>query len=230
MSLPLSFTGTLLSLSMEEKEIIYPYDDESPYRGGAFWCLPNFDEAVIPFTVRHGEYRKIAGKGNDEMYSKNIEGPWGSLATTCNWKIDETGFTSTIDITSHSHETLIRPGFHPYMVMKDDLQIHIAGKTLLKNSLPLSIKLAIPCNEGDTSAVAEMQNISGNYTIRCQAISTDVTHIFSYAFCLWTDDVEKYICIEPVIGVSFNEDSLPSSFLLKENQTIKIVVEIIKQK
>lgn len=230
MSLPLSATGTLLSFSVGEETIIYPYSNVSPYRGGAFWCLPNFDEGIMPFTMRHGEYRKVTGNSIDETYSKKIEGPWGSLATTCHWNEDETGVSTTMQMTSLSHETLIRPGFHPYFVMRDDLLIRVAGRTFYKNSIPLSLKLVIPCNEGADFAVAEMQNIKGNYIIRCKAASSEQTRNFTYAYCLWTDDIEKYICIEPVIGISFGEDTLPSPFSLKKNEVLSINVQIIKQK
>ena len=72
MSIELSNKGTLLSFSLGENAIISPYSEVSPYRGGAFWCLPNFDEGITPFTVRHGEYRKTEEIKKDEAHTSSL--------------------------------------------------------------------------------------------------------------------------------------------------------------
>ncbi len=80
---------TLLSYTVKDKvterEVIFPYTQAELIRGGAFWCVPNFDEAEPPFTIRHGEYRITPLEENGNSKVKNISGPWGSIETNSTW-------------------------------------------------------------------------------------------------------------------------------------------------
>jgi galactose mutarotase-like enzyme len=220
----LSSTGTLLDFSLQEKNLIYPFTRNEKERGGAFWCLPNFDEPQNSFSVRHGEYRKNDGVFTGDFFEKRIQGLWGDLQTSCHWEGDETGFTSTMTMTSLSDETLIRPGFHPYFVSKDDMLVQVDKATLSLASLEVDTKAVLMCNESNQT-VATLCSAQEKIMITLTASKSEC----HFSFCVWTDNKSSYLCVEPVCGISYDNDSLPSPFLLSLGETLTLTAKIERQ-
>ncbi len=214
----------------KERELLYPLTSGTIIRGGAFWCLPNFDEDGAPFTVRHGEYRVTEGESiGNEVMTKKITGPWGSLQTTSLWEYHETGFRSTLSVTSLSDETALRPGFHPYFKTEDGdslLSVHLEGTTLTKSEFREKTKMIFLVKCLGNSCAATLVYANSKTRLRFALVSETKKRDYAFAFCVWTDNLSKYICIEPVIGGQNKEENLPDPFFIKKGESITFSVSI----
>ena len=226
--LTFSKTGTLLSYTKNKREIIYPYHENGEQRGGAFWCIPNFDESGRLFTSRHGEYRRTDSRGDEKsLTTKRLSGTWGSLQVDTVWKSDETTLESSVELFSLSDETIIRPGFHPYFVIKgkqEECFLTINNVVISLGEITEEVKNIYPAQEEkkDLPISASLQTKEGTIRICFEALTSNETIHLDYAFCVWTDDKENYVCIETVVGIQYGEDGLPLPFVLTNNETFSM--------
>jgi hypothetical protein len=135
-------TGTLTEWKDDDVFIIPELytNEHGKNHGGAFLCIPNFEELSPPFTIKHGEYRTIhkdTSLPHHAVLTSAIENTWGSLDTTVNWREEARGnervLVVTVEIRALTDATIIRPGFHPYFIVQNDSLITI-GET----SIPLT--------------------------------------------------------------------------------------------
>ncbi len=226
----LNNVGTLITFTSVGELVIATLPEKENAHGGAFWCLPNFDELGSSFTVRHGEYRETLGEfSSDTTLAKTISGPWGELETNAIWQFGETEFTSHMTLLSKRCETLVRPGFHPYLTLqKASSSYHIIiGDTIIESAMILeNMKMIVPCTEEEGAIKATL--ISGIRTthLTYSVQRSESAEHLSFAFCLWTDLKEKYICIEPVSGIGYDESGLPKPFMLDDTEVLKLEVKL----
>ncbi len=223
--------GTLITFTSLDDTVISPLPENEGGHGGAFWCLPNFDEGIAPFTVRHGEYRKTPGAFVGEAtVSKTISGPWGELHTKASWVFGETGLTTSMSLSAKRHETAVRPGFHPYFALQKPTSSYhiIIGNTIIESATILeNMKMVVPCISEDGVIKATLINGIHASDLTFSVRKTNKEEPFSFAICLWTDQKDKYICIEPVCGIGYDESGFPKPFTLKENETLDLEVTIL---
>lgn len=229
----LSKTGTLLSAVVSDLKSsntnyspLFSFEEGEITRCGAFWCAPNFDELGTPFTTRHGEYRKTIGTTLDGTHTKNIEGSWGSLSTNCVWEESETGLTSTLTLTPNSGETYIRPGFHPYFVFSTKSIVSLEGETLSFADIAHDKKMVFLCNGNTGEIKAKITTPKGAILLSFSASSL-LSNDYSFSFCVWSDNKEKYICVEPVLGKGYLDNKLPAPFILQKGETLTLTASMI---
>lgn len=221
---------TLLSFKARERELLYPLTKGTLIRGGAFWCLPNFDESGTPFTVRHGEYRVTEGESaRDGVMTKNLIGPWGSLGTRSLWEYHETGLRSTLSVTSLTDETVLRPGFHPYFNTETGdslLSLNLGETTLLRGEIQEGAKMIVPVNPVEDICTATLVYKNSKITLRFSLVSESKKIHHAFAFCVWTDNLSRYVCVEPVLGSQELKEGLPDSFLIKKGESVTLSISI----
>lgn len=226
----LNSVGTLIAFTSLGDTVISPLPETNGGHGGAFWCLPNFDDGATSFTVRHGEYRKMPGEFlNETTVMKNISGPWGELESDAVWELGETELTSHMTLTAKRHETLIRPGFHPYLTLQkagSNYHIIIGDKIIESSTILEDMKMVVPCTgeEGVIEATLTCGIRTAHIIFSVQRPHN--TQPISFAFCLWTDKKENYICIEPVSGVGYDETGLPKPFKLDEEERLVLQAKL----
>lgn len=223
MTLYFGKTGTLLRHEKDGGDLIlYPFHSDEKTRGGAFWCVPNFDE-LPEFPLRHGEYRKTEG---DCRTPKTLEGSWGKVLVTTVWEEHETGVVSRITITSLSHETLVRPGFHPYFAVKDFFNIFFLNEIFSTKNLEVTKKNIVLCNDDSEGIYVKVSSRLGDSSLTFTAKSSNPLRRLTYGLCLWSDNMTNYICIEPVIGSNRDGEGLPNILKLGLGETLDITVKL----
>jgi galactose mutarotase-like enzyme len=230
LSYKISKEDTLLFFKRGNTDLFFPFRKGALDRGGAFWCLPNFDDDGPPFTIRHGEYRKTEGEqGERDSMTKNLSGPWGNLITKSSWEFGETGMKTTLFLLSPSSETYIRPGFHPYFNTEDGeslLSITVGESIFLRADLRENTKMIVPaeCVGGSCAATLMYQN--SEIVLRFTVVSESEKRGHAFAFCIWTDNLSRYVCIEPVLGSQELKEGLPDSFLLANGESITLSISV----
>jgi galactose mutarotase-like enzyme len=214
--------GTLLS--WKEFPCLYPFTKTGEsFRGGAFWCIPNQGPTYDVFEVQNGEYRKTLSEKNST--EKHLLGAWGELTANLAWETTGNTLTTKAVITSLKDGTLVRPGFHPYFAVSGNFSITIGHKTFNKEILTSNGRTTVVVHTGN-KAVLEQE--SGKTEISFNAISAKQEMTFT--FCIWTDDKEKYVCIEPVIGKDLTKEELfdgsPAPLVMKNKETLTVTSTI----
>lgn len=212
---------------------------ENKLRGGAFLCLPNFDELPEPFTHRHGEYRITKGEESPQqmkIIESESENGWGSLSTETKWSELQTApnhhqliITSTLTcLSDYCH---LRPGFHPYFsphgefvvtLQKPDSTLVKVNKITLRNDSPNHQRVISPNN----TAVAEISTDRYSLSVTAQVLNWKNSSPATFSFTVWSDDKEKYVCVEPSLGVGSLDSGLPGPFTLARGESITLAFTI----
>ena len=220
-------TGTLLNWSPHNVCVIPELYDMGVghFRGGAFLCIPNFENLTPPFSVKHGEYRMTPN--NQQSPNKKILSgdSWGSVRVTTTWNemIENTKATlsASVTIQSLSDKTFLRPGFHPYFVVDGSSHITIEDTHLSVESLPHDVMKAYPVKDIAVPITMSTKTFSG--TMSCAVTSTSTTlEEMRLSYCAWTDNKNEYVCIEPVLGGVHGDDNLPAPITLMNNESITL--------
>jgi hypothetical protein len=195
---------------------------EKKQRGGAFVCAPNFGPApkTGPYTgitlSQHGLVRQCRIKdgqavpgnpawsqseplrGTDGLLSAgfSFEHPWphnvlvsaGVSPVTVNQNVI---MTHRILVTAEADNDLDMPctvGFHPYFATGDE------AFTLHYDEQDWS---AYNLTEGESIYVPH--EVGKNFIITTDHGEIEIELVFGYnGFYVWTDQLDKYICVEPV--------------------------------
>jgi hypothetical protein len=158
-------TGTLRSWSIGDIVVIPEIKEVSPnkFRGGAFWCIPNFDQLGYPFEVKHGEYRNTKCTTptlpHEKFLSAASGSGWGKLSTRVLWEEKTMLNIHQLEVRAHLQAlaplTTLRPGFHPYFKVHESFTLEIAGITITSANMPVDKMVIIPVQK----------NASGNVLI-----------------------------------------------------------------
>lgn len=216
----LSFDKFDTLLEWKNSSYLYPFTPRGEsFRGGAFWCIPNQGPTYDIFEVQNGEYRKTEKAGDTRQ--KHLAGKWGEIESSVSWEEVSGSLKSAATITALRNNTLIRPGFHPYFKVSGNFVITIGKKTLTNETIVQNDRLTIVVhNEG--RAIIEQEYSKTELSFIARSNGPEMT----ISFCVWTDDKEKYICIEPVIGKDIAKEELfdgsPAPLALKKGDSVTI--------
>ncbi len=228
-------TGTLSHWQLDDINVIEPLHSKESggLRGGAFLCLPNFEELSPPFSIKHGEYRITACDSqlpHRKILASATGSNWGNIDVITDWEElkDIQGKTLTVNATLRvcSDTAWVRPGFHPYFSVTENSFITIGSMRIEVASLPHDAMQSYPA-----ASLAETAKLStDNYSV---AVGCNVSHAaanLSLAFAVWSDKKHQYVCIEPVIGIQSAQDGLPTPITLVKGEELAMVFKIHAQK
>lgn len=227
--------GTLKEWKEDDSIIIPTIHETKPgtQRGGAFLCLPNFEELPAPFEIKHGEYRRehcnVTLPHQKILESSTPEG-WGSLSTSTTWKETFTNDTKVLTVETTlgalSEKVYLRPGFHPYFAVGDTFSVHVEDTTYDKTSLPSDSMKVVRCKTGTTTGIARLLTKDKEIMVSCSVAQALPEEGFCFSFCVWTDNKNEYVCVEPVIGGVHLDNNLPIPFTLLKSKELTLVFEI----
>lgn len=177
-------------------------------RGGAQVCSPIFGD--MPTTIdysgitlpKHGLMRTGASYSTRFRHTKNsgadsliftYEHPWPhQVAVSATISPTGDALTHTIIASDRGEDQVpLSIGFHPYFATKGKAFTIINGTTEISST---SIETDKPFFIECTDNKKVLLKFSGGHII-------EMTLVAGYErCCIWTDALEKYICIEPVMG------------------------------
>lgn len=231
-------TGTLKRWLIGDTVVIPEITEISPnkFRGGAFWCIPNFDQLGYPFEIKHGEYRNTKCVTPTLPHEKFISAAsgagWGKLSTRVLWEEKTMMNVHQLEIRAHLQAltplTTLRPGFHPYFKVHESFSIEIGGVTITNEVMPVDKMVIIPAQKNASgNVVATLKTGNLHITVAATMEEDLLRSAACFSFALWSDNPTDYICIEPVFGTTYGVDNLPTSFALGRGQTTVLVSKII---
>ena len=231
-------TGTLVKWSIGDIVVIPEIIEvsENKFRGGAFWCIPNFDQLGYPFEIKHGEYRitkcSTPTLPHEKFLSAESGAGWGKLATRVLW--EEKTMLNVYQLETRAHlqalspMTILRPGFHPYFKVHTSFILEIGGITITSETMPVDKIVSVPAQKNASgNAVATLKTGNLHITVAATMEEDLLRSSTCFSFCIWSDKPEGYICVEPVYGTTQGIDNLPTSFALGRGQTTTLVSKIV---
>jgi galactose mutarotase-like enzyme len=212
--------GTILYFKHNDRDIIFPFTQFGDiYRGGMFWCIPNLGPEGSVFAMQNGEYRKTEGRD-----TKTLSGVWGSLVATVSYVFTDTTVVSTMFLRAAQHETKIRPGFHPYFPVGETFEIHIGETKLTKENIPSDTRVMVIVHEETPTATLITHGTSTTISYHIDTWTSAQPQ--TKAFCIWTDNKDKYLCVEPVFGSGMQNDGSPDATTLNEGDEVTVTATI----
>lgn len=211
----LSPTGSVLSwIDSHGKPVLFEHTEiGGKVRGDNHVCCPNFGTA--PFRLadyahvspeelpQHGLMRlpergelltdNFTAEQGAHLISRTFERPWRhSVQVSVRFSPDHLFHQLSVwrerDVDGLMPVSL---GFHPYFATNDeDFTVYVDNASGRECGID-----TFPHNEAQrrTGKVARIEFTSGRTVIIKSHESYD-------AFCIWTDDIRQYICVEPILG------------------------------
>lgn len=222
--------GTLTS--WKTSPALFPFTKTADsFRGGAFWCIPNQGPTYDIFEMQNGEYRKTVTEHSSS--EKKLSGKWGELSANISWKEENGVLTTTASIVSLRDKTHIRPGFHPYFAVDGNFAIRIGSKSFTNETLPHNTKVTVIVH-GQGKAILEQESSTVEISFSVRQAGPIISPLYkegmTFSFCIWSDDITKYVCIEPVIGKDITKEELfdgsPAPITMKKGEEIEIISTI----
>jgi galactose mutarotase-like enzyme len=226
--------GTILEWDVAGVQVLTPHvDGETPKnaRGGLPLCVPMFSVQQREVRGSHLPLHGILMYEPQESVTTLVEGQtWKRVHTyepsaTYSWKwsvalelsLDADSLTYSITITraagcTNEDDMPISLGFHPYFnTFGEDFAYTIAGHTTHKQEVPKDIinSTFAPLVPGES---ATFTTAKGTLTITPQGYDE---------YCLWTDKLDTYFCIEPIF--QYREYGLPGTRLSKDTSHKAVV-------
>lgn len=221
--------GTLKEWKNEHTHVLFPlHTIQESLRGGAFWCLPNFEEDTKIFSIKHGEYRKLALKDTILPHTKQLSSSWGSIDVRVMWEKRNRELETSATLFCNKDGTHVRPGFHPYFSVFDDFLIECEGKTVTKTTLDNDSLLFISCTP-DTEKTITLRTGSQFITLTVTVVGWKKVSPPTISFGVWSDNRDMYVCLEPVIGYGEEQNGLPEPFTMDNNDTLSCVCHITSE-
>ena len=221
-------TGALISWQLDDINIVEPlHSTESGFsRGGAFLCIPNFEELSPPFSIKHGEYRRTTCDNklpHQKTLSSATENNWGNIDVITNWEeIAEPNLKIlkvSTTLRALSDVAWVRPGFHPYFSVSQNSFIDIAATRVEIASLPHDNMQKYMAN----SLAETIKLTTANYIVSVNCNISPLPENPALVFAVWSDNKDRYVCIEPVIGKQPEADGLPTPLTLVKQEELRIV-------
>ena len=231
-------TGTLKKWSIGDIVIIPEIQEvsENKFRGGAFWCIPNFDQLGYPFEIKHGEYRNTKCVTNTLPHEKFLSAAsgagWGKLSTRVLWEEKAMATVHQLEVRAHLQAltplTTLRPGFHPYFKVQGTFTLEIGGIKITSENMPVDKMIIVPVQKNASGSVVATLITSNLHITVAATMEEDLLRSNAcFSFAVWSDNPEEYLCVEPVYGTAYGIDNLPTSFVLDRGQTTTLVSKII---
>ena len=224
-------TGTLINWQLDDINVVEPLHskEDGVSRGGVFLCIPNFEALSPPFSIKHGEYRKIECD-NKLPHKKSLSSPaendWGEVDVITDWEECDEHNSKTLKVTATiravSDTAWVRPGFHPYFSVTENSFIDIAAARVDIASLPHDTMQKYKA----ASLSEEVKLTTPHYTLSVHCNISPISENLSVMFAVWSDKRHQYVCIEPVIGNESAQDGLPAPLKLLKNEELVLVFTI----
>lgn len=190
------------------ESILYPertvrVGEKEKVRGGAFVCCPIFGstpkedgykEIILP---NHGLVRQHPLKERNCRFHNGLarskmwfDGPWHhTVDVRALISKDGERLKHTVRVTNHErHPIPISLGFHPYFKTGGKrFEIRHGDRRVKSNDVLHDTPLLIPLNRRKVVTLSASDRLIA-LTMR------GYTHV-----CVWTDNIDEYICVEPVM-------------------------------
>ena len=206
----------LTNLSNEDGDIIFPKrnltaDDGSvKKRGGSHVCLPNFGPGGSSGQPQHGFGRIMDWELTDKTDSSVLltlrkgEGEYGDMESILAYQLGDDRLVMTLEVVNNGATDLrVAPAFHPYFALTEENEIAIDGI------------------EEPLSNLSEAQFSQGKvHTLDAAGRTLTLTSDELQIWAKWTDQLGKYVCIEPSLnGFTFLEVSPEDREMLKPGES-----------
>ncbi|WP_311487755.1 hypothetical protein [uncultured Helcococcus sp.] len=181
------------------EKVFYPKKEikvgnSSKLRGGNHVCLPHFGVSEKIDQSNHGFARSLEWDVVEESDHKLIltlqasVKDYEQMKATLEYSLEDDTFTSKLKVENLGKESFtISPAFHPYFAYKDVNSLKVNGE-----------KLEITDQVRDSLFIGQVEEIE----IDGKKIILKNKNLNKYV--IWTDELDKYICIEP----TYNYDAL----------------------
>lgn len=213
----------LTNLSNENGDLFYPrrnlttLDGAVKLRGGCHVCLPNFGPGGTSNQPQHGFGRTSTWEVTDKTENGIIltlaagEGEYRDLATVLTYQLADNMILMGCEVTNNGEAALrVAPGFHPYFSLTGEGDVEIDGQKELLDDL------------------AEARFIEGDrHELKTAARSFTMSSTNLPVWAEWTDQLGKYVCVEPTQGgFTFLEDTPSPAEMLQpgESKTYKVSI------
>lgn len=211
--------GYVERLVDNKEEIIYEEykyiskEGKEKSRGGIFACIPNFGVDNITSENKHGYGREkdwcvIKKTADSVVMELDGDREYEKLKSYISYQVLDKSLKVDLVLENQGKDILnIAPAFHPYF--KTDGKILLDNKEYSKEEL------------GDTVFI-DTDKFQFKTGERELSIKTDNINTFA----LWTDDLDRYFCVEPTYnGVSFSDDfNKPYKLKASEKFEINMVI------
>jgi len=183
----------LTNLSDESGDIFFPKrnltapDGAVKVRGGCHVCLPNFGPGGSSGQPQHGFGRTSDWEVTDKTENGIIltliegEGEYKDMSTILTYQLADVMIMMTCEVTNNGTSDLrVAPAFHPYFSLTGETEVEIDG---VKEKL---------------DDLAEAQFFEGvDHTLKTAARRFEMTSTDLPLWAKWTDQLGRYVCIEP---------------------------------
>lgn len=213
----------LTNLSDDNGDLFYPKRNlrtemgGTKLRGGCHICLPNFGPGGNSSQPQHGFGRTSLWEVTDKTESGIIltlaegEGEYKDMTTVLTYQLADTMIMMTCEVTNNGTEPLrVAPAFHPYFSLTGEDEVEIDGQ-----KEPLD-------------GLAEAQFMNGdNHKLTTASRTFAMTSTNLPVWAKWTDQLGKYVCVEPSQGgFTFLEDTPKPDELLAAGESKTYTVSI----
>ncbi|WP_103981117.1 aldose epimerase family protein [Helcococcus massiliensis] len=189
----------IIEFNKAGEQIFYPKKEikvgnSSKLRGGNHVCLPHFGVSEKINQSNHGFARSLEWdilEESDHKLILTLQAPvkdYEEMEVSLEYSLEDNTFTSKLEVENLGEEPFtISPAFHPYFAYKDVNSLKVNGE-----------KLEITDQVRESLFKGQVKEIE----IDGKKIILENKNINKYV--IWTDELDKYICIEP----TYNYDAL----------------------
>lgn len=207
--------GYVERLADNNKEIIYEEykyiskEGKEKSRGGIFACVPNFGVDEITHENKHGYGREkdwgVIKKTSDSVVMElDGEREYEKLKSYLSYRVLKNSLEADLILENNGEEILnVAPAFHPYF--------KTYGQILIEDKI---------YSEKELASTVFINQSKMNFTNGDKEFSIETNNINTFA--LWTDNLDKYFCVEPTFnGTSFS-DKINKPYKLKPGEKFEI--------
>lgn len=210
-SVHIAENGTILSWNVGGVDLLAPYvaaPKTTDARGGLPLCVPMFSvqqrdvpgshlplHGILMYEAMGTTLTLTEGEHFEKTFTfpANTQYAWD---WSCTLEVNLTPNTLTYEVTitrsvdcKNQNQMPLSLGFHPYFnTFGGDFAYEIAGHTTHKKEIGADIidSAFAPHISGESARLTTKQ---GSFTITPEGYDE---------YCLWTDNIDKYFCIEPI--------------------------------
>jgi glucose-6-phosphate 1-epimerase len=188
--------GYLTNLSDINGDILFPKrnltapDGSVKVRGGCHICLPNFGPGGNSGQSQHGFARTSLWEVTDTTESSVLltlaEGTheYTAMSTVITYQLADALLMMTCEVTNNGPTPLrVAPAFHPYFSLTGEKEVEIDG---VKEQLD-DLGMATFINGSERT----LKTASRDFRLTSDGLET---------WAKWTDQLGKYVCVEPSQG------------------------------
>lgn len=189
----------IIEFNKDGEQIFYPKKEiklgnSSKLRGGNHVCLPHFGVSEKINQSNHGFARSLEWEVLEENEDKlilTLQAPvkdYDHMKASLEYNLEDSAFISKLTVENLGEKSFnISPAFHPYFSYKDVNSLKVNGEML---------EITDQVRESLFQGQVEEIEIDGKKIL--------LENKNLNKFVIWTDELDKYICIEP----TYNYDAL----------------------